>query len=422
MSHWGQRLSAEDISQRTTRLIKEGYLSQERSIFVHDLDLMANRISMLKQAFPANALHAIAVKANPLVKVLKEIVSAGAGLECASVEEVELSLAAGCPPEKIVFDSPAKTIEEIQFALNKGIHINLDNFDELERVSALHSGDMRGHVGFRVNPQIGGGKIAITSVATQLSKFGVPLQANEAALLQAYSKYPWLDGLHVHVGSQGYELSQLIEAVARVEVFRQKLHKQTGRNITQLDIGGGLSAAYCGSDCPPSIEEYARRLKQRVPDIFNKQTRILTEFGRSVQASCGWAVSRVEYIKCAANSTMAILHLGADAFMRTVYHPNDWHHDFLVLTAEGEIKSGAERPVTLVGPLCFAGDILAREILLPEITNTDLIVVRDCGAYTLSTWSRHCNRGLPNVVGWMNNQACVLKRAERPQDVVEFWS
>ena len=108
--------------------------------------------------------------------------------------------------------------------------------------------------------------------------------------------------------------------------------------------------------------------------------------------------------------------------MRRVYRPQDWHHDFLVLDAHGRLKSGETRPVTLVGPLCFAGDVLARDLELPVIEAGDLVVVRDCGAYTLGMWSRHCSRGLPKVVGWRAGERSLLKRREQPRDVVEFWS
>lgn len=217
-------------------------------------------------------------------------------------------------------------------------------------------------------------------------------------------------------------MAQLIEAVRRVESLRAESMVYRSRAVTELDIGGGLPTAYRDEDQPPEIRAYASALVDAVPSIFRPETRILTEFGRAIQAGCGWAISRVEYTKHEGGEHMAVLHLGADAFMRRVYKPEDWHHDFLVLTAEGQLKNeGPRRPVTLVGPLCFGGDILARDLELPEIAEGDLVIVRDCGAYTLSMWSRHCSRGLPKVVGWRDDGRTLLKRRETSRDVVEFW-
>jgi diaminopimelate decarboxylase len=88
-------------------------------------------------------------------------------------------------------------------------------------------------------------------------------------------------------------------------------------------------------------------------------------------------------------------------------------------------KSGQPTPLTIAGPLCFAGDIVARDVLLPPVDEGDWIIIRDVGAYTLSMWSRHCSRGMPPVFGYdpqNPNTLRILRRGESPADVVHFWS
>ena len=262
MSGWTERLKVETLALRTAKLIEEGYLQDERAIVVHDLDRIVQRVHTLTQAFPTGTLHGIAVKANPLIEVLKVLVEAGAGLECASLEEVECCLAAGCAPDRIIFDSPAKTIEELEFALAKGLHLNLDNFEELRRVATLESAGIRSHVGMRINPQVGSGSISMTSVAGRVSKFGVPLASRRQDLLDAFARHPWLDALHVHVGSQGCELEQLVEAVRALMAFRDEAMVYRSRPITQIDIGGGLPVAYRDADNPPELSRYLELLRQ----------------------------------------------------------------------------------------------------------------------------------------------------------------
>ena len=148
----------------------------------------------------------------------------------------------------------------------------------------------------------------------------------------------------------------------------------------------------------------------------------MTEFGRSVQAGCGIAFSQVEYVKDRAT---AVVHFGADLFLRWVYHPHDWNHEMFVLDRLGVPKTASPVKTTIAGPLCFGGDILARDVMLPELQPGDWVGFRDVGAYTLSMWSRHCNRGLPLVLGYdPHAQPCIslLRRAEQPDDVVQFWS
>lgn len=76
---------------------------------------------------------------------------------------------------------------------------------------------------------------------------------------------------------------------------------------------------------------------------------------------------------------------------------------------------------TVVGPLCFAVDVLARDLPLPAVAPGDLVLVRDTGAYTLSMWSRHCSRAIPVVIGLDRGAPHVLRPRESVEDVVRFW-
>ena len=150
---------------------------------------------------------------------------------------------------------------------------------------------------------------------------------------------------------------------------------------------------------------------------------MITEFGRAIHANCGLAVSRVEYVKPAQQ--LAVIHLGADLLLRPVYRPQDWQHEFFVLDRLGNPKPGPTHPLTIAGPLCFAGDCLARDVPLPAVEPGDWLVIRDVGAYTLSLWSRHCNRGIPAVIGYDPARTAalrVLRPQETPADVVRFWA
>jgi diaminopimelate decarboxylase len=227
----------------------------------------------------------------------------------------------------------------------------------------------------------------------------------------------------VHVGSQGYELSQLAEGVRRIAVLRQEIAGKTGRLITHVDVGGGMSTVYDSGAAPAPPRAYRKLLKKRSPDLFAEDVRLVTEFGRSIQANCGLAVSRVECVKSAQR--LAVIHLGADFLLRPVYRATDWKHESFVLDPQGRPKTAALTPTTIAGPLCFGGDIVGRGLHLPPLEPGDWIVIRDVGAYTLSLWSRHCSRAIPSVIGYDPQQAAqfrVLRRGETPADVVRFWS
>jgi len=424
MEPFNQRISLDEAAAIVQAALRRELLNGTSAAIFHHLTLMRARIAALHSAFPPNTLHAVAIKANPVLEILREVVRCGAGLEAASMEEVELALAAECPAERVVFDSPAKTVNEIELALRRGVYLNADNLDELQRVAtAQKKCDTRSVVGLRVNAMVGGGTIEQTSVAQSNSKFGLPLLTDKQRIIAAFADHDWLSGLHVHVGSQGCPLELLVEAVDRIAVLRREIAEETGRNVSHVDIGGGLSTVYRTGQIAPAPHEYRMLLQERAPYLFSSGVRLITELGRAIQANCGMAISRVEYVK--PEQRMAVIHLGADFLLRPVYRPDDWTHEFFVLDRDGRPKSGPARPVTLVGPLCFAGDVLARQVELPPVGAGDWIVIRDVGAYTLSMWSRHCSRGIPAVLGYDPQQANpirLLRAAETPSDVVRFWS
>ena len=425
MSDWTGRIDLWRAAEMLRAAIRSGSLRGRSAVVFHDLDLMRRRIACLKSAFPPNSLHAIAVKANPLIEVLRVAVQESAGLEAASLEEVHLALAAGCPAGKIVFDSPAKTQNELRESLQLGVLINADNLDELSRIGRLlRETTSSTRVGLRVNTQVGSGRIAATSVADRVSKFGIPI-ADATSIVSAFETYPWLSGLHAHVGSQGCDPHQLIDSAARLNELRLDVIRRHNRTqINHVDIGGGLPVAYRAQDADSviAIEDYAELLRSKVPGLFSVDVELITEFGRSIHAGCGVAFSQVEYVK--DDGALVVIHFGADMFLRPVYNPDDWHHEMFLLDSRGQPKRGERRARTIAGPLCFGGDIVGRDVLLPSVEPGDWLGIRDVGAYTLSMWSRHCNRGLPLVrgIGADAAQQTTLHEGERPEDVVSYWS
>jgi diaminopimelate decarboxylase len=317
-----------------------------------------------------------------------------------------------------VFDSPAKTTGELADAMRRGIRINADNFAELDRIAALHADiPTTSPIGLRINPELAEPALATTSVGHRGSRFGVPL-SERAQIRAAFARHAFLRGLHLHIGSQGVTIPELVEGVARVWDLRRELCSGRHVPIDMFDIGGGLPAVYRDDAPRLTPAAYAAALRAAVPDLFGPDVRLVTEFGRTILADCGVAVSRVEVTK---PGPVAVLHVGADLFVRRVYRPHEWHHDFVVLDPAGHLKTGPAVPTTLAGPLCFGGDILARDLPLPAIEPGDHVLVRDTGAYTLSMWSRYCSRAIPLVLGLDGDAVTVLRPRDSLDDVIAFW-
>lgn len=425
---WSRRLNSTDISPWLGQALREGLLDDANpSVIFHDLVGLRSRVNELRRTFPDGTLHAIAIKANPVLEVLRVVVEAGGGLEAASMEEVELALAAGCLPENLVLDSPAKTRTDIKRALELGVYLNADNLDELDRIGESSPELLDGaRVGLRINPSVGEGRIAATSTGGKRSRFGLAMPQDQEGIerfAEQLSGFEWLHGLHVHVGSQGCDLTTLVPAGERALALARAVDSAAGeRRIDTIDIGGGLPTRYRAEDVVITPADYVAAIQQTAPALL--EYKLMTEFGRSVQAPCGFAATRVEYLKDLAGEPMAVGHLGADFALRIAYRPQDWWLDISVYDANGEPKELVDlRPIHVAGPLCFSGDFLARDRMLPAIEVGDILVFHDTGAYTMGMWSRHCSRGMPAVVGIEDDGTFrTLRKRESTLDMVRFWS
>ncbi|MFB7248088.1 diaminopimelate decarboxylase [Streptomyces populi] len=373
--------------------VRQGLLDPEQSLLAAfvDLDGVEATVGGLHRAFPGSVpvLHSFAAKANSLVPVLAELERAGMGCEVATAGELARALAAGFPPERIVFDSPAKTRGELERALGLGVAVNADNFQELARIDRMLDGrPPLSHLGVRINSQVGGGAIAAMSTATSTSKFGVPLSdpGVRRRLLQAFRDYPWLTWIHTHAGSQGCPLDLMARGVAQAVEFAEEVDAVLGeRRIVGIDIGGGLPVNFADDEISPTFDTYVAHLRAHAPALFERGYRVVTEFGRSVLAKNGFMAAYVEYTKSAGGRPIAITHAGVHVATRTVFGPEAWPVRIEAHHGSGRAKQGRLVRQDVAGPACFAGDLLARDRALPSLEPGDLVVVPDTGAYYFST-------------------------------------
>lgn len=384
----------------------------------YNIDSYISTINLLKQAFnkpktTSTFIHCFAIKSCPLSYICHVAVSNGLGLECASLQEVIQALRCGCPANTIMFDSPCKCIDDIRFALLNGVHMNANTIAEVERIkNVIEDLQQEGKIitgtsGMRINPLVGAGSNSALSTATSTSKFGVPLVSNggsddnEDEIIQIFVNNPFLIGVMCHVGSQGMPIELMVDGVNCILNLADKIDLACGYNrVTNLDIGGGLSANYLSDEITPTFEDYSTSIFNSCPKLFTCGRVVYTEMGKSLIAKSGVIVTKIEdTIKEIGDKNghlTAVAHAGADILLRTAYCPNKFAHRINLLNSTGEVlktsnnsdeKSNIIRnsiTTTIAGPLCFSGDVLATRIMLPEAQAGDYCCILDAGANTIS--------------------------------------
>ncbi len=412
--------------------INQGLLNEDKPLIalmnIHGLQKSVNDLT---EAFPDHFKHCFAVKANPYLKFLEVLKNAGMGAEVASSTELEISLNAGFIVENMVFDTPVKTHQEIDRALSLGIAFNIDNFQELERVSDwLKINTTTSSIGFRINPQIGAGAVESTSTATMTSKFGIGLNdsGNREKVINACRKYSWIDCIHVHVGSVACPLSLIAKGIRAATNLAEEINENLNkRQITKLNIGGGLPVDFTQDEDNPSFKEYAEFLRDKIPELFGGMYHVTTEFGRAISAKNAITIGRVEYTKETGGRSIALTHIGVQTLVRTVYEPDYWKRRISAYSSQGILKIDDEIVQDIAGPACFSGDLIAKERLMPRLQANDYIMVHDTGAYHFSNHYQY--NALPRlpVYGYTidkDNKVSfeIISQGQSTQDVINDYS
>jgi diaminopimelate decarboxylase len=328
-------------------------------------------------ALPKDSLVAFSVKANGNLAVLKTLAKLGAGADVVSGGELAKALAAGIPPDKIVFSGVGKTAAEMQAALAAGIYqFNVESEPELAALDAIALGmGRRAPITLRINPDVDAKTHAKITTGTAESKFGIPFaHAREAYAHAASLKGIEIVGVDVHIGSQITELEPFEAAFRKVGTLVKEL-RAAGHAIARLDLGGGLGVPYENNNEPPPDPAAYGAMVSRVTAGID--CRLLFEPGRLIAANAGVLVAQVIYVKRGDAKTFLIIDAGMNDLIRPALY--DSHHQ---IVAVAEPEPGSPRPLyDVVGPVCETSDLFAAGRALPELKSGDLVAILSAGAY-----------------------------------------
>jgi diaminopimelate decarboxylase len=356
-----------------------------------------------------DALVCYAMKANSNQSVLRTLAKLGAGSDVVSGGELKRALAAGFPPEKILFSGVGKTEAELRQALGEDILcINVESEPELELLSRLAVEMGRtARVSVRINPDVDSGSHAKISTGKSENKFGVPLVHARDVYARA-AKLPGLKvtGVDVHIGSQITDLAPLETAFRKLTDFVQTL-RADGHAISHVDFGGGLGIPYhLDRAAPPAPAAYAAMVKRVT---HNLGCTLMFEPGRMIVGNAGILVARVIYLKRGDAKNFVVI----DAAMNDLIRPTlyEAHHDILPVRLA---VSGVPTIVAdVVGPVCETGDYLALGRNMPEPKPGDLLAIMTAGAYGAVQSSSYNTRPLvPEVLVKDDRYAAVRPRIE----------
>lgn len=338
-------------------------------------------------------LIAYAVKANGNLAVLRTLARLGSGADIVSGGELARALEAGIPPSRIVYSGVGKTPAEIAEALMVGIRsIHVESEPELEVVEAVaRELGKTAKVSLRVNPDVDPQTHPYIATGLHSTKFGIEIDVARRLIPKLVeSPHLALEGLAMHIGSQLGSPAPLEEAVTLLGRFALEA-MEAGAPLESLDVGGGWSLNYGHEAQPyPPASAFGEAIRRglEASGVASRGLTIVTEPGRYLVGDAGVLLTRVLYVKDGPKKRFVIV----DAAMTELIRPSLYgaYHAIVPVVP----RKGEARVVDVVGPVCESGDFLAKDRLLGEVKQGDLLAIRGAGAYAREMASMY-NARLP---------------------------
>lgn len=351
------------------------------------------------------------VKANSNLAVIRVLASEGAGADVVSEGEVRRALAAGVPPQRIVFSGVGKTRAELDHALAAGVgQINVESEAEIDLLdAAARARGVRVDCAIRVNPNVDAKSHTKISTGRKQDKFGIALDAIGPAYARA-SRLAGLNpvGLAVHIGSQLLSLDPYRAAFAKLAGAVRDL-RAAGLAVSRLDLGGGIGVRY-KDETTPDLAAYARMVAETVGGLG---CELMFEPGRALVGTAGMLVARVVLTKDGGERPIVVL----DAAMNDLIRPTLYgaYHPILPLREPNE---WAARAMDVVGPICESGDTFAQARDLPSLAAGDLVAFGSAGAYGAVMASTYNSRPLVPEVLVDNEKFALIRPRQTYEDML----
>jgi diaminopimelate decarboxylase len=396
MEKWSEQLDFNAIGEQYGTPLYLFSTGQLRSNF-------ASYVRLVRQ--PRNIAYP--VKANPSFEVLRQLHRLGGSVDCASASEVRLAQLSGFTPDRIFFNSPAATVDEVLRLLAEGMTVVVDSREMMEPLyEALADRPLPGSMLLRVSPTIpleyahAEDWQAVTAHGSAGSKFGIPAEE----VVDLLSRYPLpVRGLHIHIGTQMDNTDNFVRIIGYLHELKAEIEARTMTRLDTLNLGGGLGIDFTGGDEYPTLDRFREALAAHLlPDV-----RYMVEPGHSLIGNTMGILTRVTAKKRMRDKSWGIVDVGSDQLIKVTLLK--WPHRILTADHQPLPFEGGD---ALGGPLCFSGDTLLHETSLNDVEAGDHLFIQHCGAYTFSI-SNHFNGRLYSGMVRVDDDGSLVRCNER---------
>ncbi|GAA4100680.1 diaminopimelate decarboxylase [Actinomadura miaoliensis] len=394
-------------------------------LFVYDEEDVRARAREYAAAFHDGDVH-YAGKAFLCTAVARWLNEEGLGLDVCTGGELAVALAADFPVERITFHGSNKSLAELEKALDAGVgRIVVDSFEEIARLGYLaKERGVRPKVMVRVTTGVEAHTHEFIATAHDDQKFG--FSRSTGAALEAVRRVLALSqlelvGLHSHIGSQIFDTDGFEVAAHRLAELLVQIRDEHDLELPELDLGGGYGIAYVTGDephDPKAIADSLRTIVGRECRAYGlAMPRLTVEPGRAIVGPGGVTLYQVGTVKDVEGlRTYVSVDGGMSDNLRTALYGAEY-----TCTLASRSSDAAPMLSRLVGKHCESGDIVVRDLWLPEdLSAGDLVAVAATGAYCRSMASNYNHVPRPAVVAVRDGEARVIVRRETDEDLLRL--
>lgn len=390
-------------------------------LYVFDETDLRNRCREFKTEFGRrypNTTVSYSPKAFIAKAMIKLVEEEGLDLDVVSGGELAFARTVNFPASRIHFAGNNKSAEELELAVKEGIgHVVVDNLPELHMLIKI-AGQKKVNILLRLNPGIDPHTHPHNKTGIEDSKFGLPKADRDEAVKTALAaKNLNVDGLHLHIGSGIFEYEPYLSSLDIALEYAAAIKQKYGFQTRLLSIGGGFGAQYETGKEPPPISAFAEqiinRFTQRCRELKFETPKLMIEPGRKIVARAGVALYTVGVIKEIPGIRT---YVSVDGGMGDNIRQPMYGAVQEALIAN-RATANDSKTVTITGKYCESGDVLIKEIKLPEMKAADILAVAGSGAYCVPMSSNYNAALRPAIVFVRDGQARLIRRRETLEDL-----
>lgn len=394
-------------------------------LWVYDETDLRSRCREYKEEFGKlypNTTIAYSPKAFTAKAMLKLAMEEGLDLDIVTGEELEYAKASGFPMERVHFPGNNKSAEEIQKSIDYKIgHEVVDNLPELDMLIKL-AGGKKVKILLRLNPGVDPHTHKYNTTGIVDSKFGLTRTTWEEGLSKALAA-PGLDvdGFHFHLGSGLFEAQPYLDALEAVFKFAAEMKRKMGFEMRSISIGGGIGVQYVVGKVPPPVAYFAEAITNKIKELCNQlkltEPRLILEPGRKITAKAGITLYTVGTIKeIPGIRTYVSTDGGISDNIRFAMYGDFARNETLVAN---RVTDKNTSKYTIYGKLCESGDVLADDVMLPELKAGDILAMSGTGAYAVPMQSNYNSMCRPAIVFVKDGKARLVRRRETIKDLMQ---